>query len=78
MPPPAAGELLDPTARDRLKRRLEDLRDALDEAQRFNDPERAERAEREIEFLTDELARAVGLEAGAASPRRRPSVRAST
>ena len=57
----AAGELLDPAARDAYKRRLEDLRDALDEAQRFNDLERAARAEQEIAFLTDELARTVGL-----------------
>src|SRR5262249_57971922 len=32
-----------------------------EEARRFNDPERAARAEQEIEFLSDELARAVGL-----------------
>jgi tetratricopeptide (TPR) repeat protein len=57
----AAGELLDPAARDAYKRRLEDLRDALDEAQHFNDLERAARAEQEIAFLTDELARTVGL-----------------
>jgi AAA ATPase domain len=57
----AAGELLDPAARTAYKRRLEDLRDALDEAERFNDLERAARAEQEIAFLTDELARAVGL-----------------
>ena len=56
-----AGELLDPAARTAYKRRLEDLRDALGEAQRFNDLERAARAEQEIAFLTDELARAVGL-----------------
>jgi tetratricopeptide (TPR) repeat protein len=57
----AVGELLDPAARDAYKRRLEDLRDALDEAQRFNDLGRAARAEQEIAFLTDELARTVGL-----------------
>jgi tetratricopeptide (TPR) repeat protein len=56
-----AGELLDPSARAAYKRRLDDLRDALDEARQWNDTERAARAEREIEFLTDELARAVGL-----------------
>src|SRR5262249_15140722 len=56
-----AGELLDPAARTAYKRRLEDLRDSLKEARRFNDLERAARAEHEIEFLTDELARAVGL-----------------
>jgi non-specific serine/threonine protein kinase len=36
-------------------------RDALEEARQWNDTERAARAEREIEFLTEELARAVGL-----------------
>ena len=56
-----AGELLDPAARAAYKRRLADLRDELEEARRFNDPERAAHAEREIEFLSDELARAVGL-----------------
>jgi hypothetical protein len=56
-----AGELLDPAARAAYKRRLEDLRDDLEEAHRFNDLERAARAEAEIGFLTDELARAVGL-----------------
>ena len=55
------GELLDPAARATYKRRLEDLRDTLEEAQRFNDVERAARAEHEIGFLPDELARAVGL-----------------
>jgi hypothetical protein len=56
-----AGELLDPAARAAYKRRLEDLRDTLEEARRFNDLERAARAEQEIEFLSEELARAVGL-----------------
>jgi len=57
----AGGELLDRTARSAYKQRLEDLRDELDEAERFNDIERATRARREIEFLGDELARTVGL-----------------
>jgi AAA ATPase domain len=56
-----AGELLDPAARAAYKRRLEDLRDALEEARRWSDLERAARAEHEIAFLTDELAHAVGL-----------------
>lgn len=53
--------LLDAPARAAYKRRIEDLRDQLDEATRFNDIERAAQARREIEFLTQELARAVGL-----------------
>jgi tetratricopeptide (TPR) repeat protein len=56
-----AGELLDPAARAAYRRRLEDLRDELEEARTCNDPARASRAEHEIAFLTDELAQAVGL-----------------
>lgn len=78
---PAAGDvgLLDPSARAAYKERLDDLRDELDEAERFNDQERASRAQREIEFLTDELAKAVGLggrdgRAAAAAERARVNV----
>jgi hypothetical protein len=56
-----SGPLLDPAARAAYKRRLEDLRDTLEEARGFNDLERAARAEQEIDFLSNELARAVGL-----------------
>ena len=44
-----AGEILDPKAKAAYKRRLDDLRDEVEEAQRFNDPERAARAQLEIE-----------------------------
>jgi hypothetical protein len=72
-------ELLDPTTRAAYKGRLDDLRDELDEAERFNDGERASRARREIEFLSDELAKAVGLggrdsHAAAAAERARVNV----
>jgi len=72
-------ELLDPTTRAAYKERLDDLRDELDEAERFNDGERASRARREIEFLSDELAKAVGLggrdsRAAAAAERARVNV----
>jgi tetratricopeptide (TPR) repeat protein len=71
-----AGPLLDPSARQAYKSRLEDLRDELEEALRFNDPARADRARHEIDFLADELARGVGLggrerRAAAASERAR-------
>ncbi len=56
-----AGEVLDPQARTAYKRRLEDLRDELAEAQGFNDAARIERLEQEMEFLTHELTRAYGL-----------------
>jgi class 3 adenylate cyclase len=56
-----AGEILDPRAKAEYGRRLEDLRETLEEAERFNDQERAARARAEIEFLSRELASAVGL-----------------
>src|SRR5262245_39168772 len=56
-----AGPLLDPAARAAYQRRLEDLRDEVEEAERFADPERATRAREEIDFLAEELARGVGL-----------------
>ena len=59
--PGDAGELLDARARAVYRDRLTDLRDEIAEARSFNDPERTARAERELEFLADELARGVGL-----------------
>ena len=56
-----AGELLDATARAAYKLRLDELRSELEEAEAFNDPARAAKARAELEFLTRELARAVGL-----------------
>src|SRR5262249_56647675 len=56
-----AGELLDADARTAYRRRLADLEGELEEAERFNDPGRAARARAEVEFLTAELRRAVGL-----------------
>jgi tetratricopeptide (TPR) repeat protein len=56
-----AGEILDEQAKTTYKRRLEDLQQELEEARGFNDVGRAERVETEIEFLTRELAAALGL-----------------
>jgi tetratricopeptide (TPR) repeat protein len=56
-----AGVLLDPEAKAAYRRRLDELQSEVDEADAFNDSERAARARQEIEFLTDELAGAVGL-----------------
>ncbi len=74
-----AGEMLDAEAKARYRERLADLQEELEEAQRFNDLERAARAEHEIGFLTDELGRAVGLggrtrRAGSAAERARLNV----
>jgi predicted ATPase len=56
-----AGELLDARAKAEYKARLDELQAELDEAERFNDPTRADRAQAERDFLVHELARAVGL-----------------
>lgn len=56
-----AGPVLDAKAKDGYRRRLEDLRDQLEEARRFNDEARASRAEEEIDALVEQLAKAVGL-----------------
>jgi len=56
-----AGELLDAEARAAYRRRVEELREELGEAERFHDLGRAARARSEIEFVSAELARAVGL-----------------
>jgi tetratricopeptide (TPR) repeat protein len=74
-----AGEMLDERARTEYRRRIAELREALDSAKEAADLERAEAAEAEIEALTREVARAVGLggrnrRAASASERARQSV----
>jgi AAA ATPase domain len=56
-----AGALLDPEAKAAYAQRLEELRDELEEAERFNDPERAAHAREEMQFLAAELSAAAGL-----------------
>jgi tetratricopeptide (TPR) repeat protein len=56
-----AGEALDDDARAAYKRRLADLDEELREADSWNDGARATRARTEIELLSAELSRAVGL-----------------
>ncbi len=74
-----AGEMLDDQAKAAYKRRLSDLREDLDEAKEVGNVARAERAEEEIDALTRELSRAVGLggrnrKAASASERARQSI----
>jgi len=74
-----AGELLDDAARAEYTGRLEDLRDALAEAESFGDRARATRVQGEIDFLAAELGRAVGLggrarRAGSSAERARSAV----
>jgi CheY-like chemotaxis protein len=56
-----AGAALDAQAKAAYKRRLDELQEDLAEAQRFHDPARAANIQAEIDFLTAELAAAVGL-----------------
>jgi len=55
------GPILDAQAKDEYKRRLDELRRGLEEAERFNDTARAERAREEMDALAVQLAAAVGL-----------------
>jgi hypothetical protein len=56
-----AGALLDARAKAEYRGRIEDLREEIEEAEAFNDVERASRAREELEFLGRELSAAVGL-----------------
>src|ERR1700719_4529643 len=56
-----AGEMLDEQAKVAYRRRLSDLREELEEAKEAGNVGRAEQAEEEIDALTRELSRAVGL-----------------
>jgi hypothetical protein len=74
-----AGELLDDEARAAYRDRIEELRDTITEAESFGDPARRERAQSELDALTAELSRAVGLggrsrRAGSAAERARVAV----
>ena len=74
-----AGEMLDDQAKVAYRRRLSDLHEELDEAKQSGNFERAENVEQEIDALTRELSRAVGLggrnrRAASASERARQSV----
>jgi eukaryotic-like serine/threonine-protein kinase len=74
-----AGEMLDEQAKVAYRRRLSELHEDLDEAKQVGNVERAEQAEQEIDALTKELSRAVGLggrnrRAVSASERARQSI----
>ncbi len=56
-----AGAMLDPKAKEAYARRVEDLRDEIEEATDFGDRARADRARGELDAIAAELARAVGL-----------------
>ncbi len=74
-----AGEMLDDQAKAAYRRRLSELREELEEAKELGNVDRAEQAEQEIDALTSELSRAVGLggrnrRAASASERARQSI----
>jgi tetratricopeptide (TPR) repeat protein len=74
-----AGEMLDEQAKSAYRRRLSELHEELDDAKELGNVERAEEAEQEIDALTRELSRAVGLggrnrKAASASERARQSI----
>ncbi len=56
-----AGALLDPQAKAAYRQRITELEGEAQQAESFNDPERAVKARAELDALTHELARAVGL-----------------
>jgi hypothetical protein len=56
-----AGAAIDPAARAAYRRRVEELRRVVDDAEAGGDPERAARAREELEFIARELAAVYGL-----------------
>jgi tetratricopeptide (TPR) repeat protein len=74
-----SGEMLDEQAKVAYRRQLSELHEELEEAKEQGNIERAEQVEREIDALTRELSRAVGLggrdrRAASASERARQTV----
>jgi hypothetical protein len=74
-----AGQMLDEQAKVAYRRRLSELREELEEAKERGNVERAEQAEQEIDALTLEVSRAVGLggrnrRAASASERARQNI----
>ena len=56
-----AGPILDERAKAAYKRRLFELREEFEQAKNAGDLDRAARIEEEVDFLTEELSRAIGL-----------------
>jgi hypothetical protein len=72
-----AEPVLDPQAKDAYRARLGELAEDLEEARSWNDPERVAKIEAQIEALTTELERALGLggrDRGMPSPAERARV----
>lgn len=56
-----AGFVIDRTAIDAYRQRVESLRDAIEQADAFGDHSRADKAREELDFVVRELAAGVGL-----------------
>lgn len=56
-----AGPLLDPAAKAAYRRRINELNEDIEEARSYNDPIRLERAQEELDLITQQLTSAVGL-----------------
>lgn len=56
-----AGPALDLEAKAAYRERVDHLREELEEAEAFNDPERAARSREEMDAILEQLAGAVGL-----------------
>jgi hypothetical protein len=74
-----SGPILDPQAKAEYRRRLQDLREELEEAQRFGDQGRAARAQDEMNSIAEQLTSAIGLDgrdrrSGAPAERARSAV----
>ena len=59
--PGSVAALLDAKARDVYRQRLTELREELEEAHAFNDLGRVDKAQQEINFISSELTRGLGL-----------------
>ncbi len=57
----SAGPALDEQAKREYRARVAELREEIDEAESFNDPERAARSREELEWIGSAIASAVGL-----------------
>ena len=55
-----SNPLLDATAKAEYRRRIDEVRDSLEQAREFNDTEKVAELEKELEFIGIELSRAVG------------------
>ena len=56
-----SGPILDAEAKRSYRDRADELRDEIEEAESFNDPERAARAREELAWIAEQLTGAVGL-----------------